>query len=67
MSGTAHCVNLLQIEPKNATAEEIKEAFCRDIDSLAFEMEVEKDIYLIIIEIRHLSDFPGSEASCGYC
>ena len=31
---------LLQIEPKNATAEEIKEAFCRDIDSLAFEMEV---------------------------
>ena len=32
---------LLQIEPKNATAEEIKEAFCRDIDSLAFEMEVD--------------------------
>ena len=46
MSGTANCVNLLQIEPKNATAEEIKEAFCRDIDSLAFEMEVKKKKYI---------------------
>ena len=42
MSVSTNCVNLLQIEPKNATAEEIKEAFCRDIESRAFEMEVEK-------------------------
>lgn len=33
------------MDPKNATAEEIKEAFCRDIDSLAFEMEVEDPTY----------------------
>ena len=31
---------LNQIDAKNATAEEIKEAFCRDIDSFSFEMEV---------------------------
>ena len=30
---------LTRIDPKNATAEEIKEAFCRDIDSFSFEME----------------------------
>ena len=31
---------LTRIDPKNATADEIKEAFCRDIDSFSFEMEV---------------------------
>lgn len=31
---------LTKIDPKNSTAEEIKEAFCRDIDSFSFEMEV---------------------------
>ena len=31
---------LTKIDPKNATADEIKEAFCRDIDSFSFEMEV---------------------------
>ena len=36
---------LTRIDPKNATAEEIKEAFCRDIDSFSFEMEV-KSKYL---------------------
>ena len=31
---------LTKIDPKNSTADEIKEAFCRDIDSFSFEMEV---------------------------
>ena len=31
---------LTRIDPKNATADEIKEAFCRDIDSFSFEMQV---------------------------
>ena len=31
---------LTRIDPKNSTADEIKEAFCRDIDSFSFEMEV---------------------------
>lgn len=31
---------LTRIDPKQATPEEIKEAFCRDIDSFSFEMEV---------------------------
>ena len=35
---------LTRIDPKNATAEEIKEAFCRDIDSFSFEMEPAKVI-----------------------
>merc|ERR1711974_504548 len=30
---------LTRIDPKNATADEIKEAFCRDIDSFSFELE----------------------------
>ena len=31
---------LSEIDAKKATPEEIKEAFCRDIDSFSFEMEV---------------------------
>ena len=33
---------LTRIDPKNSTADEIKEAFCRDIDSFSFEMEVKR-------------------------
>jgi len=33
---------LTRIDPKNATADEIKEAFCRDIDSFSFEMEAQE-------------------------
>ena len=35
---------LTRIDPKNATADEIKEAFCRDIDSFSFEMEVNHNL-----------------------
>jgi len=38
---------LNQIDAKNATAEEIKEAFCRDIDSFSFEMEPSKEPLII--------------------
>ena len=31
---------LKQIDPKNFTADEIKEAFCRDIDAFSFEFKV---------------------------
>ena len=32
---------LKQIDPKNVTADEIKEAFCRDIDAFSFEFKVD--------------------------
>ena len=28
------------IDPKNATADEIREAFCRDVDAFSFEFQV---------------------------
>ena len=31
---------LKQIDPKNSTADQIKEAFCRDIDAFSFEFSV---------------------------
>ena len=31
---------LTWIDPKNATADEIREAFCRDIDAFSFEFQV---------------------------
>merc|ERR1719158_1006778 len=34
---------LKQIDPKNSTANEIKEAFCRDIDAFSFEFQEAKD------------------------
>jgi len=34
---------LKQIDPKNVTADEIKEAFCRDIDAFSFEFKETKD------------------------
>ena len=33
---------LSRIDPKNATADEIKEAFCRDIDAFSFEFQVHR-------------------------
>ena len=34
---------LTSIDPTNATADDIKEAFCRDIDAFSFEFQEKKD------------------------
>ena len=43
---------LTKIDPKNSTAEEIKEAFCRDIDSFSFEMEVSERMTALPSHLR---------------
>ena len=48
---------LTRIDPENATADEIKEAFCRDIDSFSFEMEV---ISKNIFHFKKYFLYPGS-------